>query len=176
MENAREILQMDSGLEKRETNKRSVPRRLIHFSNGDTMDEYSTEEEEEDKKEELKNIPMLATSKLPWGPYLQFWAVRMARATFSICDILGGKLATFFGLDKPKYQYLLKEYYRIQNQENDKPVEEDGLETQSREDSYEKQHLDLYGKQYGTSDQNTMVDLTSSRTLTNMGEVAESSP
>lgn len=31
--------------------KEKIPRRIIHFSNGETMEEYSTDEEEEDKKE-----------------------------------------------------------------------------------------------------------------------------
>ncbi|XP_027726654.1 protein FAM177B-like [Vombatus ursinus] len=152
MENAKDILQDDSfpksGLEKRETTKRIIPKRIIHFANGDTIDEYSTEEED-DEKEELKNTPTLATSKLPWGPYLRFWAVRMTSATFSTCDFLGGKLATLFGLDEPKYQYLLNEYYRTQNQEKDKKADE---EAQSTEVSDEKQCLDIYGKQYGTNE------------------------
>ncbi|XP_072503861.1 protein FAM177B [Notamacropus eugenii] len=165
MENAREILQEDgfqkSELEKRETTKRSTPKRIIHFANGDTMHEYSTEEEEEDEEEELKNSSTLAISKLPWGPYFRFWAVRMTSATFSTCDFLGGKVATFFGLDEPKYQYLLNEYYRTQNQKNDKPPEEDDSKAQSTEVADEKQCLDIYGKQYGTSEQKTMVDFTS---------------
>ncbi|XP_043859111.1 protein FAM177B [Dromiciops gliroides] len=178
MENAREILQEDgfqkSELEKRETIKRTIPKRIIHFANGDTMEEYSTEEE--DEKEELKNTPELATPKLQWGAYMRLWTVRMASATFSTCDFLGGKLATFFGLDEPKYQYLLNEYYRTQSQENDEQAEEDGLKAQSVEVSNEKQCLDISGKQYGTNEQKTMVDLTSYRTLTNVGKVAESSP
>nr|XP_020837678.1 protein FAM177B isoform X2 [Phascolarctos cinereus] len=153
MENAKEILQdgfPKSGLEKRETTKRIIPKRIIHFANGDTIDEYSTEEED-DEKEELKSTPTLDTTKLPWGPYLRFWAIRMTSATFSICDFLGGKLATLLGLDEPKYQYLLNEYYRTQNQENDKKAEDDS-KAQSTEVSDEKQCLDIYGKQYGTNE------------------------
>uniref|UniRef100_A0A5F8H6V4 Family with sequence similarity 177 member B n=1 Tax=Monodelphis domestica TaxID=13616 RepID=A0A5F8H6V4_MONDO len=137
------------GLEKEEATKRTIPKRIIHFANGETMEEYSTEEEEE--KEEFKNTVTLDTSKLPWGPYLRFWAIQIVSASFSTCEFLGGKLATFFGLDEPKYQYLLNEYYRTQNQENDEQIEEDDSKAQSREVSDEMQHLDINGKQYGTN-------------------------
>ncbi|XP_051849322.1 protein FAM177B [Antechinus flavipes] len=160
MENTREILQEGglqlSRLEKIETIKRTLPKRIIHFANGDTMEEYSTEEESEDEKE-LKTMPTLVTSKLPWVPYLGFLAVQMARTTLSICDFLGEKLATFFGLDEPKYQYLLNEHNKTQNQENEKQAEEKDSKVQSTEIFDEQQHLDIHGKQYGTNDPKTMV-------------------
>lgn len=31
--------------------KEKIPRRIIHFCSGETMEEYSTDDEEEDKKE-----------------------------------------------------------------------------------------------------------------------------
>ncbi|XP_044530900.1 protein FAM177B [Gracilinanus agilis] len=164
------------GLEKEEATKRTIPKRIIYFANGDTMEEHSTEEEEEEEKEEFKNTPALDISKLPWGPYLRFWAVQIVSASFSTCEFLGGKLATFFGLDEPKYQYLLNEYYRTSNQENDEQVEEDDSKALSTEVSEEKQHLDINGKQYGTNEQKTTVDFTPQETLTNVGKLTESSP
>ncbi|XP_074118778.1 protein FAM177B [Sminthopsis crassicaudata] len=164
MENTKEILQEDglqlSQLEKKETIKRTIPKRIIHFANGDTMDEYSTEEDE-DEKEQLKNTPTFVTSKLPWGPYLRFLVVHMAGATLSMCDFLGEKLATFFGLDEPKYQYLLNDYNKTQNQENEKQAEEKDSKVQSTEIFDEQQHLDIHGKQYGTNEQKTVVDSSS---------------
>ncbi|KAM9003085.1 protein FAM177B [Sarcophilus harrisii] len=161
MENSGEILQEGglqlSQLEKKETIKRTIPKRIIHFANGDTMEEYSTEEEGEDEKE-LKNIPTLVTSKLPWVPYLRFLALQMASTTLSICDFLGEKLATFFGLDEPKYQYLLNDHNKTENQENEKQDEEKDSKVQSTEIFDEQKHLDIHGKQYGTSEQKIMVD------------------
>lgn len=45
-------------LDKREEQQREkVPRRIIHFSSGETMEEYSTDEEEgEDKEPERKDL------------------------------------------------------------------------------------------------------------------------
>lgn len=46
-------------LDKREEQQRreKVPRRIIHFSSGETMEEYSTDEEEgEDKEPEMKDL------------------------------------------------------------------------------------------------------------------------
>lgn len=54
-------------------------------------------------------------SKLSWGPYLWYWAGRIASSSFSTCEFLGGRFAVFLGLDQPKYQYVLNEYYRTQN-------------------------------------------------------------
>lgn len=46
-------------LDKREEQQQreKVPRRIIHFSSGETMEEYSTDEEEgEDKEAEMKDL------------------------------------------------------------------------------------------------------------------------
>lgn len=34
------------------------------------------------------------------------------------CEFLGGKLAALFGLNEPKYQYAIDEYYQAQKQVN----------------------------------------------------------
>lgn len=36
--------------------REKVPRRIIHFSSGETMEEYSTDEEEEDQEPERKDL------------------------------------------------------------------------------------------------------------------------
>lgn len=36
--------------------REKVPRRIIHFSSGETMEEYSTDEEEEDPEPEKKDL------------------------------------------------------------------------------------------------------------------------
>ncbi|XP_026978273.1 protein FAM177B [Sagmatias obliquidens] len=107
-------------LEKHRPSKRRTPKRVIHFVDGDIMEEYSTEEEEE--KEEQRTNSTLDPSKLSWGSYLWFWAGRIARTSFSTCEFLGGRFALFFGLNQPKYQYVLNEYYRTQNKVCDIPL------------------------------------------------------
>ena len=42
-------------LETSEPSKRTTPRRIIHFADGDIMEEYSTEEEEEEENEQTTN-------------------------------------------------------------------------------------------------------------------------
>uniref|UniRef100_A0A8P0PGU4 Family with sequence similarity 177 member B n=1 Tax=Canis lupus familiaris TaxID=9615 RepID=A0A8P0PGU4_CANLF len=104
-----------SELEKSGSSKRTTPKRIIHFVDGDVMEEYSTEEEEDEEKEEQETKSTLDPSTLSWGPYLWFWAEQIASTSFSTCEFLGGRFATFFGLNQPKYQYVLNEYYRTQS-------------------------------------------------------------
>lgn len=42
-------------LEESGPSKRTTPRRIIHFVDGDIMEEYSTEEEEEEENEQTTN-------------------------------------------------------------------------------------------------------------------------
>ncbi|XP_014650199.1 PREDICTED: protein FAM177B [Ceratotherium simum simum] len=136
-------------LEKNGSSKRTTPKRIIHFVDGDIMEEYSTEEEEEEKEEQKVNST-LDPSKLSWGPYLWFWAGRIASTSFSTCEFLGGRLAIFFGLTQPKYQYMLNEYYRTQNKECDKENEGNGSKAQPAKVPNEKCHLEAGGREYGT--------------------------
>lgn len=41
-------------LDKSEPPQRKTPKRIIHFADGDIMEEYSTEEEEEEENKELR--------------------------------------------------------------------------------------------------------------------------
>ncbi|XP_008072507.1 protein FAM177B [Carlito syrichta] len=136
-------------LEKSGPSKKTTPKRIIHFVDGDVMEEYSTEEEEEEK-EEQNSKSALDPSKLSWGSYLRFWAGRIIRTSISTCEFLGGGFAVFFGLTQPKYQYVLNEYYRIQNKESDKKSERNGSKAQATEVSNETCHLEAEGPEYGT--------------------------
>uniref|UniRef100_A0ABM5FN84 Protein FAM177B isoform X4 n=1 Tax=Pogona vitticeps TaxID=103695 RepID=A0ABM5FN84_9SAUR len=88
-----------------------TPRKVIYFANGESMEEYSTEEED---AEENKPEPLINTANLSWGGYLRFWALRIAATSFFTCEFLGGKFAALFGLTQAKYQYAIDEYYRTQ--------------------------------------------------------------
>lgn len=35
---------------------------------------------------------------------------------FAVCDYMGEKLASLFGITTPKYQYAIDEYYRIKKE------------------------------------------------------------
>ncbi|KAJ4939700.1 hypothetical protein JOQ06_029141 [Pogonophryne albipinna] len=95
--------------------KVKVPRRTIFFASGETMEEYSTDEEEE-VEEPVKRDVLPDTSKLTWGPYFWFHMWRMGTSTISVCDFMGERLASLFGITSPKYQYAIDEYYRIKKE------------------------------------------------------------
>ncbi|XP_037353970.1 protein FAM177B-like, partial [Talpa occidentalis] len=130
--------------------KRSTPKRIIHFVDGDIMEEYSTEEEEENQE---RMDSTLDPSKLSWGPYLWFWTKRIASISFSTCDFLGERFAVLFGLNQPKYQYMLKQYYRTQNEESDQEGEGNGSKAQPARAPNEKSPLEVGGLDYGTRGQ-----------------------
>uniref|UniRef100_A0A3B4BMK1 Uncharacterized protein n=1 Tax=Periophthalmus magnuspinnatus TaxID=409849 RepID=A0A3B4BMK1_9GOBI len=95
--------------------KVKIPRRTIYFASGETMEEYSTDEEEEVEPVQKDVLPV-DTSKMTWGPYVWFQMWRMATSTVSVCDYMGEKLASLFGITTPKYQYAIDEYYRIKKE------------------------------------------------------------
>ncbi|KAM4522778.1 protein FAM177A1-like [Odontesthes bonariensis] len=129
--------------------REKVPRRIIHFSSGETMEEYSTDEEEgEDQEPERKDLlssPVDAMrSKMTWGPYFWFHMWRAATSTISACDYLGERMASLFGITSAKYQYAIDEYYRIKKEREEEKEENrlsevaersfDQLQSQEEED------------------------------------------
>ncbi|KAK2883630.1 hypothetical protein QQF64_016710 [Cirrhinus molitorella] len=102
--------------------KEKTPRRIIHFSSGETMEEYSTDEEEEDKTQNAKKdlLSSIDTTKLTWGPYVWFQMWRAATSTISACDYLGERMASLFGITSAKYQYAIDEYSRSKREKEDR--------------------------------------------------------
>ncbi|KAG7237222.1 hypothetical protein INR49_032555 [Caranx melampygus] len=103
--------------------KVKVPRRTIYFASGETMEEYSTDEEEEEEDPVKKDVIPVDTTKLTWGPYFWFQMWRMATSTISVCDYMGERLASLFGITTPKYQYAIDEYYRMKKEEEEEEEE-----------------------------------------------------
>ncbi|KAG9344731.1 hypothetical protein JZ751_010418 [Albula glossodonta] len=115
-----------------------VPRRVIHFANGETMEEYSTEDEEEQPQPEKTDLlPPVEPSNLTWGPYFWFYMWRAATSTVSACDYLGEKMATALGITSPKYQYAIDEYYRAKKEEEEE--EEENRMSQEAERRFQEQ-------------------------------------
>ncbi|KAF5879828.1 protein FAM, partial [Clarias magur] len=106
-------------LGQRDESREKTPRRVIHFSSGETMEEYSTEDEEDhthapaDKNDLLSSVD---ASKLTWGPYVWFQMWRAATNTVSACDYVGERVASLFGITSAKYQYAIDEYNRNNKQ------------------------------------------------------------
>ncbi|CAG5928306.1 unnamed protein product [Menidia menidia] len=145
-----ELGELDKGDEpgrRRQQQREKAPRRIIHFSSGETMEEYSTDEEEGEEKEperkDLLSSPVDA-SKMTWGPYFWFHMWRAATSTISACDYLGERMASLFGITSAKYQYAIDEYYRIKKEKEDEQEESrlseeaersfDQLQSQEEED------------------------------------------
>ncbi|KAL0964962.1 hypothetical protein UPYG_G00275020 [Umbra pygmaea] len=138
----------DSGFEsvrlgdlgKRDLKEEKAPRRIIHFSNGETMEEYSTDEEGEDKEPEKMDLlspPVDAVrSQLTWGPYVWFQMWRAATSTVLACDYLGERMASLFGITSAKYQYAIDEYYRIRKEKEEE--EEDNRLSEEAEQHFAK--------------------------------------
>ncbi|CAJ1077260.1 protein FAM177A1-like isoform X2 [Xyrichtys novacula] len=111
---------------KKKQQREKVPRRIIHFSSGETMEEYSTDEEEgEDQEPERKDLlsSPVDASKLTWGPYFWFHMWRAATSTISACDYLGERMASLFGITSAKYQYAIDEYYRMKKEREEEKEE-----------------------------------------------------
>ncbi|KAK7905262.1 hypothetical protein WMY93_017869 [Mugilogobius chulae] len=121
--------------------KVKVPRRTIHFASGETMEEYSTDEEEEVEPAQTDVLPV-DSSKLTWGPYVWFQMWRMATSTISVCDFMGEKLANLFGITSPKYQYAIDEYYRIKKEEEEEEEENRLAEEAERQFEQTRQQSD----------------------------------
>ncbi|XP_020775413.1 protein FAM177A1 isoform X1 [Boleophthalmus pectinirostris] len=121
--------------------KVKVPRRTIYFASGETMEEYSTDEEE-DVEPAQKDVLPVDTSKMTWGPYVWFQMWRMATSTVSVCDYMGEKMASLFGITTPKYQYAIDEYYRIKKEEEEEEEENRLAEEAERQFQQSKQPSD----------------------------------
>ncbi|XP_041832681.1 protein FAM177A1 isoform X2 [Melanotaenia boesemani] len=142
-----ELGELDKREEPQPQQREKAPRRIIHFSSGETMEEYSTDEEEgEDQEPERKDLlsSPVDASKMTWGPYFWFHMWRAATSTISACDYLGERMASLFGITSAKYQYAIDEYYRIKKEREEEKEENrlseeaersfDQLQSQEEED------------------------------------------
>uniref|UniRef100_A0A8D1WTT8 Family with sequence similarity 177 member A1 n=1 Tax=Sus scrofa TaxID=9823 RepID=A0A8D1WTT8_PIG len=138
--------------------KKKVPRRVIHFVSGETMEEYSTDEDEVDGLEKKDVLPTVDPTKLTWGPYLWFYMLRAATSTLSVCDFLGEKIASVLGISTPKYQYAIDEYYRMKKEEEEEEEENRMSEEAERQFQQNKMQADSTVQ----SDQPETLAITSS--------------
>ncbi|XP_060908528.1 protein FAM177A1 isoform X1 [Labrus mixtus] len=157
-----ELGELNKREEEEEQQREKVPRRIIHFSSGETMEEYSTDEEEgEDKEPERKDLlssPVDAVrSKLTWGPYFWFHMWRAATSTISACDYLGERMASLFGITSAKYQYAIDEYYRMKK-EREEEKEENRLSEEAEQSFDQLQHQEDEDKQIAGTDRPEAAD------------------
>lgn len=103
-----------------------VPRRVLHFSDG-TLEEYSTEEEDETDQppDTLAQLRRTDTKSLGWVPWAWYWFRLAGHSTLSGVDNVGEKLAYMLGITSPKYQYELDEYYDMKRREEEEQQQRD---------------------------------------------------
>ncbi|XP_033733860.1 protein FAM177A1-like [Pecten maximus] len=103
--------------------KKKQPKRILHFSDG-ILEEYSTDEEEEEKK---PTEPLVNPKSLTWVPWFWYYTVLAASKTLKGADFCGEKLAWFFGITTPKYQYAIDEFYRLKEEEEKENARQDKI-------------------------------------------------
>nr|XP_020667936.1 protein FAM177A1 [Pogona vitticeps] len=143
--------------------KKKIPRRVIHFASGETMEEYSTDEEEDEQQEKKDLLPSVDPATLTWGPYLWFQMIRVATSTLSVCDFLGEKIASVLGISTPKYQYAIDEYYRMKKEEEEE--EEENKMSEEAERRFQEQQNQI---QEGTAVQTAQPEATTCSTFVNL--------
>ncbi|KAK1796235.1 hypothetical protein P4O66_009314 [Electrophorus voltai] len=133
-------------LDTKEDSQEKNPRRVIHFSSGEIMEEFSTEEEEDPEKNAEKKdlLSPVDKSQLTWGPYVWFHMWRAATSTMSACDYLGERMASLFGITSAKYQYAIDEYNKMKK-ERDVGVLDSGLSEEAEDLFVEPQSKDTQG-------------------------------
>ncbi|XP_035880110.1 protein FAM177A1-like [Phyllostomus discolor] len=117
--------------------EKKVPRRVIHFVNGETMEEYSTDEDDVDGLEKKDGLPTVDLKKLTWGRYLCFHMHRATTSTLLVCDFLRKKIASVFGVSNPRHQYTIDKCYHMKKEEG---KEEDRM-SEEVEKQYQQNEL-----------------------------------
>nr|XP_015205563.1 PREDICTED: protein FAM177B isoform X1 [Lepisosteus oculatus] len=129
--------------------KQQEPKRIIHFASGETLEEESSDDEDQSVPHvKLFKVPVDTLSfqaLLSWKAYAGFLWMQVVKKSLFTCDFLGGKLANLLGLNTAKYQYAVDEYLRNKNEHSeDKDVEEIPMKQMT-----DKQDLSLRNTEYG---------------------------
>ncbi|XP_062293244.1 protein FAM177B isoform X1 [Scomber scombrus] len=87
-------------------------KRIIHFANGETLEDEDSEEEEEEQSSNRDPFtePAVRSSKTRFS--FKNVAFLVGRVSLLICDFLGERTAGALGLNAAKYQYAVDQYQR----------------------------------------------------------------
>lgn len=93
----------------------------------DESSESSTDDERKGcrRKKETEIDP----SDMTWPLWVWYYVVAVSSGALKVAEYLGEKLAAFFGITTPRYQYVIDEFYRLKEQER----EEEEAEKRERE-------------------------------------------
>lgn len=114
--------------------KKKVPRRVLHFSDG-VIEEYSTDEDDfQESKDEVDAVKRSVNNELLaapdpksmyWSSWFWYHFITAGSTTLSVCDFLGEKLAAFFGITTPKYEYEIDFYKSMKAEEEERKKQQD---------------------------------------------------
>ncbi|XP_078050565.1 protein FAM177A1 isoform X2 [Augochlora pura] len=116
------ILSENSNVEMQDLKPKKLPKRVLHFSDGDLV-EYS--EDETDSSEEVTTVTQIDPKSLEWGPWAWYQTTSFGTRVLDGCDYVGEWLASFFGITSPKYEFEINEFYRLQALERETKHKQD---------------------------------------------------
>ncbi|KAJ8391547.1 hypothetical protein AAFF_G00088690 [Aldrovandia affinis] len=90
----------------------SQRKKIIHFANGDTLEQDSSDGEESVPQDEPFSAAADDTAQLSWRQYSWFLWMKAGKKSLQTCDFVGDKLAKLVGLNMAKYQYAIDECHR----------------------------------------------------------------
>lgn len=64
----------------------------------------------------MRSLIFLFQKTLTWGPWILYKTTTAGSKTLAVCDYFGEKLANFFGITSPKYEYEI-DFYETMKQE-----------------------------------------------------------
>ncbi|XP_035276746.1 protein FAM177A1 [Anguilla anguilla] len=126
----------DPSFEETEFGGASVSQRkkVIHFANGDTLEQDSSDGEEATPRKEPFSAPD-STARTSWREYSWRLCVKAGKKSIQTCDFIGEKLANLAGLNMAKYQYAIDQFHRDKTEgskgqgTDEAPCVEEGAET-----------------------------------------------
>lgn len=98
-----------------------TPRRIIYFQNGDQLEEYSTDEEEEVEPDKVdlavESISKLDWKSMSWGTYIANLGLFGFLKTIKTFEYAGEVISYKLGITSPKYQSEIEEAERQEAEE-----------------------------------------------------------
>jgi len=104
--------------------KKRKPRRILHFSDG-ILEEYSTEEEQENEEIDNTSKSVVDPRSLTWMAWISWRAWASGGNVVSVLDSIGEKLAWWLGITSPKYYYEIQEALRMKEDEEKRKKDQD---------------------------------------------------
>jgi len=98
--------------------KRKVKKK-VYFRSDFVGDGSSSDEDAGKTKAVVPGICDQNPAQLSWPKWCWYYVVVASFSTFHAAEFCGEKLADFFGITAPKYQYAINEYHRLKQEERE---------------------------------------------------------